>query len=1135
MSMILSGISVSAANDAATEEGQSMESSQTDQNQQQMNDEADQEINQEIDGTQEQSELTENPDTPENTAGERTVVSVDGNGNVFDVEEETDGVVKEDLSNKARAAATYIVNFRANAAGASVGNNTTEYKEYSTNAAGYCYGGAGADAAYLGTENGKVKFMQSGVVGLVDQSKVQVVNLNSAKSYSNYYADGSSIIHRICMDMTTPGYGGSVNVGPQQSYMKTGTTYYSYDGHYFYTNYVTMLSDYKSNTRKNSINPNNPYYNYYQYLPLRGKSSYSANELSTIINKHAQSSSKMYNKGAAFVNNQNSYGVNALLMTGVGALESAWGTSSIAKQKNNLFGLNAVDTSPGQSANTFSSVDVCIKDFAETYMSKQYLRAGWAYYHGGFLGDKASGINVSYASDPYWGEKIAALAWKMDSEGGKKDQNKYSIGIKDTVSTAHTTLNVRKEASTSATSLYNTGTSSNYAFLILGESGDFYKVQSDPVLKADRGGIESTSGKYNSSSMYAYASKQYIKKINTGTSGLNGGNTIPDTKKTGVIYSTHIQSDGWQASKANGEISGTTGEAKRIEAIKIQLSNIGYTGSVQYSTHVQSNGWKNWVSDGTIGGTTGEAKRMEAIRIRLTGEAANHYDIYYRVHTQTYGWLDWAKNGEKAGSSTYGKRLEAIEIKLVKKGESAPGSTKKAYQVPRIQYQTHVQSIGWQKKVSDNQIAGTTGQGKRIEAIKITLPDSDYTGNVEYQAYVQGIGWQSWKKNGELAGTSGQSKRIEAIRVKLTGEIAKYYEVYYSIHLAKIGWCNYESAGRVTGTIDLSKKIEALKICLVKKDAETAPNTSGVKYVEGYKSGNFYYNGYIKGVGATGNVSQGNTVGTIGKKQQLQSLTLYLDQSNKLAPSGTIQYATHIAKEGWKDWSDAGTTNGASTGTNGMEAVKIRLTGNLAKYYDIYYRAHVQGYGWLGWAKNGQAAGTSKIGYRMEGLQIRLVSKDAAAPGKNANYYTEKKKTATIAVKDQMHLRALAYASNTRYLILVDTTANRVGIYSGSVGKWNEVKKWVCTTGAKSTPTVKGTFTVQGKGKSFGSGYTCWYYTQFYGNYLFHSVLYKQGSMSVITDGRLGINASHGCVRLNINNAKWIYDNIPRGTKVVVY
>lgn len=620
------------------------------------------------------------------------------------------------------------------------------------------------------------------------------------------------------------------------------------------------------------------------------------------------------------------------------------------------------------------------------------------------------------------------------------------------------------------------------------------------------------------------------------------GATIPGTtdnsyKTTGkkVEYRTYVEKQGWKKYSADGEQSGTIGQARAVQGLAVRVNDTQYSGNIVYDTYMQSYGWMGEKANNTAAGILNGGKRMEAIKLHLTGELAEKYDIYYRVHTQTFGWLDWAKNGKKAGSSTYGKRLEAIEIKLVKKGESAPGSTKKAYQVPRIQYQTHVQSIGWQKKVSDNQIAGTTGQGKRIEAIKITLPDSDYTGNVEYQAYVQGIGWQSWKKNGELAGTSGQSKRIEAIRVKLTGEIAKYYEVYYSIHLAKIGWCNYESAGRVTGTIDLSKKIEALKICLVKKDAETAPNTSGVKYVEGYKSGNFYYNGYIKGVGATGNVSQGNTVGTIGKKQQLQSLTLYLDQSNKLAPSGTIQYATHIAKEGWKDWSDAGTTNGASTGTNGMEAVKIRLTGNLAKYYDIYYRAHVQGYGWLGWAKNGQAAGTSKIGYRMEGLQIRLVSKDAAAPGKNANYYTEKKKTATIAVKDQMHLRALAYASNTRYLILVDTTANRVGIYSGSVGKWNEVKKWVCTTGAKSTPTVKGTFTVQGKGKSFGSGYTCWYYTQFYGNYLFHSVLYKQGSMSVITDGRLGINASHGCVRLNINNAKWIYDNIPRGTKVVVY
>ena len=679
---------------------------------------------------------------------------------------------------------------------------------------------------------------------------------------------------------------------------------------------------------------------------------------------------------------------------------------------------------------------------------------------------------------------------------------------------------------------------------------DETQAESQPVLKYSV--LMSGASEWQEADNGEYVGEPENKDAEISKLKLDVLDSVTEENLNGITYSVADPEGNWNEYVTAGQETGFDSEQK-IAAFKIKLTeelaekyNIYYRAYVQ--TDDQSEGqWLGWAENDATSGTKGYDCGIKAIQVQLTEKSttvdldtANSYivktdivpeetvKVVYQARVAKIGWQKKVEDGALAGTEGKALSIEALKIKLA-------GLSEEDQKDSKIIYKTHVQSYGWQKEVENGALAGTTGQGKRIEAIKITLPDSDYTGNVEYQAYVQGIGWQSWKKNGELAGTSGQSKRIEAIRVKLTGEIAKYYEVYYSIHLAKIGWCNYESAGRVTGTIDLSKKIEALKICLVKKDAETAPNTSGVKYVEGYKSGNFYYNGYIKGVGATGNVSQGNTVGTIGKKQQLQSLTLYLDQSNKLAPSGTIQYATHIAKEGWKDWSDAGTTNGASTGTNGMEAVKIRLTGNLAKYYDIYYRAHVQGYGWLGWAKNGQAAGTSKIGYRMEGLQIRLVSKDAAAPGKNANYYTEKKKTATIAVKDQMHLKALAYASNTRYLILVDTTANRVGIYSGSVGKWNEVKKWVCTTGAKSTPTVKGTFTVQGKGKSFGSGYTCWYYTQFYGNYLFHSVLYKQGSMSVIIDGRLGINASHGCVRLNINNAKWIYDNIPRGTKVVVY
>ena len=136
---------------------------------------------------------------------------------------------------------------------------------------------------------------------------------------------------------------------------------------------------------------------------------------------------------------------------------------------------------------------------------------------------------------------------------------------------------------------------------------------------------------------------------------------------------------------------------------------------------------------------------------------------------------------------------------------------------------------------------------------------------------------------------------------------------------------------------------------------------------------------------------------------------------------------------------------------------------------------------------------------------------------------------------NKMLSKAQSYSSSTKWLILVDTKANKVGIYNGSKNNWTEKKYWSCTSGAASTPTVKGSFTVKSKGLAFGSGYTCWYYTQFYGNYLFHSVLYNPGSKTSIQDGRLGINASHGCVRLSLTNAKWIYDNIPRGTKVIIY
>ena len=165
------------------------------------------------------------------------------------------------------------------------------------------------------------------------------------------------------------------------------------------------------------------------------------------------------------------------------------------------------------------------------------------------------------------------------------------------------------------------------------------------------------------------------------SSTANANPVVTGENNVNVEYRTHIQSFGWQGWKYNGVMSGTSGKAKRLEGINIKLTNKPYSGSIVYTTHVQSIGWQGnennvntWFRDGQMAGTSGRAKRLEAIRIALTGEMAEHYDVYYRVHAQTYGWLAWAKNGEAAGTAGLSKRLEGIQIVLVPKGGAAPAN-----------------------------------------------------------------------------------------------------------------------------------------------------------------------------------------------------------------------------------------------------------------------------------------------------------------------------------------------------------------------------------------------------------------------------------------------------------------------------
>lgn len=456
---------------------------------------------------------------------DRVYTVMDENGNVYEAEPEVGTVegVGEAQEPEISAysedgqvetyAAEQVVNLNTK------GNAVTQYTENVTGASGYTNGACGADAAYLGTSGGKVKFMLSGVVGLVNASEVQVVNRSQISSVSYYSVRNGILYHYITTNVNGQGSNSVINQGTAPGYLQGGVTYYSYDGHYFYTNYGTMLGDYQGGTRANAVNAGTPFYNYFQYLPLRSTSSYNGSDLDGLISSRGVSAgSKMLNSGNAFYDNQNLYGVNALISLGISANESAWGTSNLAISRNNLFGLNAVDSNPN-GASYYSSPADCVRQFMETWMSKWYLNPTNSTYSGGFLGNKASGMNVKYASDPYWGEKAASVARILDEYGGSKDANRYTIAMKGMIGDdIFGKISMYSEASTSSALIYQGDTQRESSYILINNSpvNGFYKVQSSAVLTSNRQSMNGASGGYNFASMHWYIGTNALTVVSQG-------------------------------------------------------------------------------------------------------------------------------------------------------------------------------------------------------------------------------------------------------------------------------------------------------------------------------------------------------------------------------------------------------------------------------------------------------------------------------------------------------------------------------------------------------------------------------------------------------------------------------------------
>ena len=669
---------------------------------------------------------------------------------------------------------------------------------------------------------------------------------------------------------------------------------------------------------------------------------------------------------------------------------------------------------------------------------------------------------------------------------------------------------------------------------------------------------------------------------------------------SGAIYCrVHVQNDGWQRQQGavvgGSAKSGTEGRSLRLEAVEFTLSGeLSKWYDVFYRVHVQNDGWQDWKNNGQLAGTSGRSLRLEALEIKLVEKASaptawasdGSPGLVYRAHVQNVGWQPQVASGQTAGTSGQSLRVEALQVWL--EGAAYSGG---------VTCQAHVQNIGWQKAASNGAVSGTTGRGLRVEALRLTLTgDIAKYYDVVYRAHVQGVGWQPWVVNGGLAGTTGRGLRVEAVQAKL---------------VCKGSYSVSEGAYEVTPASDASFALDdpgystssgaQMQVCACSGNQAqkyyVRSEGSGTYSVQVVASGLFladrsgkvvqvadsasdatqrwkmsWDGGVLLSNASTGMVlSLASSAPSNGAKAVTQAKSPSASQRWVLGTTQLIADGTYIVTNAAKgmglDVDGMSYSNGANvmvheSNDGGNQAFTITNKGKDAytitcamtgKVVDVANGSTTNNTNVRQWQANGSNAQlwtaqidrSGKISFKNKSSSRYL---SAAGDGSSNSNVISSSTTAEINRKwmlrsssykpDTVLQRAMSIAnglsSSTGYLVTVDLSNHRTVVFEGSRNNWTPIKNWICSTGAPSTPTVVGDYTVGIRGYSFGHGYTCYYYTQFYGDYLFHSVLYDEGT-SVIQDGRLGYSISQGCVRLKIENARWIYDTIPYGTHVKTY
>ena len=305
--------------------------------------------------------------------------------------------------------------------------------------------------------------------------------------------------------------------------------------------------------------------------------------------------------------------------------------------------------------------------------------------------------------------------------------------------------------------------------------------------------------------------------------------------------------------------------------------------------------------------------------------------------------------------------------------------------VKNVSVSAHVQNIGWMDPVGSGNVAGTTGRGLNLEALKISLEVDGATSQeqianaISVEAHVSNVGWQAAVGNGGTAGTAGttgQSRAVEALRVRLSADLSARYTVWYRVHSAEFGWLGWACDGADAGSAGYGRAVQAVQVAVLPKGDPAPGDTACPFKSRSDEPASITVRSHTSNIGWMSPVGGGSVAGTTGRGLPMEALEAQLGWYGH---SGSIELRGHVSNVGWQQWSEGhcGTTGKSQR----LEAVQIRLTGEAAEKYDIWYCAHVSGIGWLDWACNGAAAGSAGKGKAIEAVKVILVEKGGAAPG----------------------------------------------------------------------------------------------------------------------------------------------------------